>query len=158
MHQVGLKIPGGFRPMLCACCVLRFIAPPSLEALEKRLRSRGTETEESAAKLICNSWRDGLSWWSRISNASSKIGFYMCALHCGHVWWLRRKSKLGFEMLEVTWIRHFPTWSYTLPQIAKSLLGLWFSSVFNISWPFEVKLISTLRMLTSSTTCSLMTT
>ena len=34
------------------CLPLRFIAPPSLEELEQRLRSRGTETEEGSMRLV----------------------------------------------------------------------------------------------------------
>jgi len=36
-------------------CTYCFIAPPSMEALEKRLRGRGTETEEAITKRLKNS-------------------------------------------------------------------------------------------------------
>ena len=37
-----------------------FIKPPSMEVLEKRLRARGTETEESLAKVLINCWVNSL--------------------------------------------------------------------------------------------------
>ena len=45
----------------CSGAVLVFIEPPSLEELEKRLRGRGTESEESLAR--------------RISKAKHELGF-----------------------------------------------------------------------------------
>lgn len=42
-RQVREKMPGA---------VMIFIAPPSLEVLEKRLRSRGTDTEEAIARRL----------------------------------------------------------------------------------------------------------
>jgi len=35
-----------------------FIAPPSMEELEKRLRARGTETEESIQKRLHNAKKE----------------------------------------------------------------------------------------------------
>ena len=39
-----------------------FLAPPSLEALEERLRGRGTETEESIRKRLGNAARELAAW------------------------------------------------------------------------------------------------
>ncbi len=50
--------------LLAACCEYIFIGPPSYEELERRLRSRGTETEEAierrltTAKVELERWRE----------------------------------------------------------------------------------------------------
>lgn len=38
----------------CEACVFIFIMPPSFEELERRLRARGTETEESILRRLAN--------------------------------------------------------------------------------------------------------
>ena len=38
----------------CRACVFIFIMPPSFEELERRLRTRGTETEESILRRLAN--------------------------------------------------------------------------------------------------------
>ena len=43
-----------------------FIKPPSLEVLEERLRSRGTETEEAIEKVTQD--RDGIKTGSRLQD------------------------------------------------------------------------------------------
>ena len=41
-------------PEFCEACEFIFIMPPSFEELERRLRSRGTETEESIRRRLAN--------------------------------------------------------------------------------------------------------
>ena len=41
-------------PLLSKCAEFVFVSPPSLEILEKRLRGRGTETEEVVLRRLAN--------------------------------------------------------------------------------------------------------
>ena len=49
-------------PRLAASFITVFLAPPSLAALEQRLRGRGTETEESIRKRLGNAAKELAAW------------------------------------------------------------------------------------------------
>ena len=49
-------------PLLAKCLELIFIAPPSLAELEKRLRGRGTESEEIIQRRLGNARRELAAW------------------------------------------------------------------------------------------------
>lgn len=51
---------------LARCCEFVFIAPPSEAELERRLRGRGTETEEVILRRLANAKKE-LTFWDRYS-------------------------------------------------------------------------------------------
>ena len=49
-------------PLFADSCEFLFIAPPSFAELERRLRGRGTETEESLARRLANAHGELAKW------------------------------------------------------------------------------------------------
>ena len=54
----------GKDPVFAASCVFVFVMPPSMEELERRLRGRGSETEETLARRLKNA-RLEMTFWDR---------------------------------------------------------------------------------------------
>ena len=57
-----VRQPAQSDPRLAASFIPVFLAPPSLAALEQRLRGRGTETEESIRKRLGNAAKELAAW------------------------------------------------------------------------------------------------
>jgi guanylate kinase len=88
-------------PLLAECCEFVFIAPPSLEELERRLRGRNTDAEEVIKMRLAKSSYE-LSFWKKydylvinddIDRAVSEMQAILIAVHAES----RRKKGIWFD-------------------------------------------------------------
>ena len=98
--------------------LLCFIAPPSIEELERRLRARGTETEETLATRIRNASREmeeaaKLPFTIRIINDDVELAYQQLKLAVEPLLMARRKVRRGVSAAApplggcVVWCRVF---------------------------------------------------
>ncbi len=59
-----IRAQAAIDPALAACCRFVFIAPPSLNELERRLRGRSTDSEEQISLRLAQA-KEELSYWSK---------------------------------------------------------------------------------------------
>ncbi len=81
---LNVKRLTGTDPELAAAAEFVFVAPPSLDELERRLRGRGTETEESIQRRLHNASGELAKWreyeYLLVNNCSVDTGVEMKAL------------------------------------------------------------------------------
>ena len=88
MRQARAVLPND--ALLAASLLTVFIAPPSRAELERRLRGRGTETEESIQRRLANSMKELQAWREYdyvvvndvAEKAAAELAAILTASHC----------------------------------------------------------------------------